>query len=733
MSKLENTRDEASIAADLLNYTGRSLFLTGKAGTGKTTFLHRFLAQTNKKAVVVAPTGVAAINAGGMTIHSLFQFPPGLFVPANAGAYGQENVFNKNTLAKSIFLSATKRKLISSLELLVIDEVSMLRADLLDAMDTMLRSVRRNYHEPMGGVQVLYIGDLWQLPPVVKEQDWAVLSGYYNGPFFFDSKVIEEQPPVVIELTKIYRQEDEQFIHLLNNIRNNTLEKDDYYELNKRFQPDEIDYDRDDYVILTSHNFKANQINEQKMRQLDSEPFTFSSSIKGDFNENTYPTETELTLKVGAQVMFLKNDSEEKKRYYNGKLAKINGIRKNKDDETEITVVFKDGIEMQLEKETWNNLRFEYNQEEDKVDEKILGTFTQYPIKPAWAITIHKSQGLTFDEVVIDAGRAFAPGQVYVALSRCRTLNGITLLSEITSEAIKTDERVIQFTGNSITSEELENLLANERVAFEQQLLLDLFRLNGVKELAYHMQDIYKDRKPNPSLEIPQFVEKIKKTSMELIAVAEKFRNELISLFRQPEHLTRVQDRVEKAVPYFTKILITEVLNAIVTMDVVLSKAKKVKSIHTKLAEFEVAAKQQINKLQHIIYLGQTIYQKTDLDTSELRGKMAKENDALAEKKAQTANLSSADITLSLLKEKKSVKEVAEERGLAESTIFGHAAQLIKEEKIKVAQVIDKEKIKDITEVIKSFSDTPNVGDIRLKLGDKYTYSEYACVLNSLS
>lgn len=733
MSVDSEIRDEAQIASDLINYTHRSIFLTGKAGTGKTTFLKNFLIQTHKKAVVVAPTGVAAINAGGMTIHSLFQFPPGLFVPANSGGYGQDNVFNRGSLAKSIFLSKAKRKLLNSIDLLVIDEVSMLRADLMDAMDTMMRSVRKNYNEPMGGVQVLYIGDLWQLPPVVRDSDWAVLGSYYEAPFFFNSKLIEENPPIIIELKKIYRQQDEGFIHLLNNLRNNTLDKDDYYELNKRYQPENIDYDNDSTIILTTHNFKANQINEQKMRQLDGEAYSFESEVKGDFSENSYPNESKLILKVGAQIMFLKNDVEEKKRYYNGKIAHISSIRTNKEEELEISIIFPDGSEMKLERESWNNLRFEYNQEEDKVDEKVLGTFTQYPIKPAWAITIHKSQGLTFEEVIIDAGRAFAPGQVYVALSRCTNLNGITLLSEITDEAVQTDERVVKFTTNQDTSPALEQILAKERVAFEQHILLDIFRLNPLKEIAYHIHDIYKDRKPNPKLEIKEFANKVSKNGLDLLAVADKFRNELIAIFRSE----KVEDdllieRVGKAVPYFTKQLMEQFFYPFIKMDGVLQKATKVKSIRTKLAEVKLMVYQQINQLQSIQYLGKQLYTNEELDLGKLKKAYLLATETELEAKAEDANKASYEVTLDLLLAGKDIEAVAKERGLAVSTVYSHSAKLIKESKLKVEQILPKETIELVKATIDTFDKTPTVASLQKIMGTQFTYGEYACVLNSL-
>lgn len=723
-------RDEAQLALDLLSYTNEHIFLTGKAGTGKTTFLKNFLLKTSKKAVVVAPTGVAAINAGGMTIHSLFQFPPGLFIPAKSGAFGQENVFNQSNLSRSIFLSKAKKKLLNSIDLLIIDEVSMLRADLLDAMDTMLRSIRRNYHEPMGGVQVLYIGDLWQLPPVVRDDDWAVLRGYYEAPFFFNSKIVQEKPPTIVELQKIYRQDDENFIYLLNNIRNNTLTKDDFYELNKLYQPDEIDYDRDNYIILTTHNFKANQINQGKMQQLDGEVYSFSSKIKGDFSEKSYPTETELHLKIGAQVMFLKNDPEEKKRYYNGKIASVSAVLTNKEGEKEIWVMFEDGTEIELIPETWNNLRFEYDDEEDKVNEKVLGTFTQYPVKLAWAVTIHKSQGLTFDEVVIDAGRSFSPGQVYVALSRCRTLKGITLMSEITEESIQIDERVKQFTKKPANTKNLELLLANKRIAFEQQKIKDIFKLESLIDIRFNSHDIYKNKKPNAKLGIETFAEKMSQEVKELQKVSAKFQQQLHQLFNSdPKSLN---ERIEKACLYFTQQIIQNVWIPFIQMDNLLFHSKKVKTIRTKVQELEILVKKQLNLLQFIEFNGNVLYSNDALELNTLRDEHIQKDVLEAEESARIANLASYEITLEQLNEGLSIAQIAEKRNLAETTIYSHAARLIEEEKISLKTVLSKDTIEEISLGIDSFKKQPTVKQLREKLNNKYGYGICQCVLNSL-
>jgi len=731
-NNIAKERGFAEITADLLNFTGRHLFLTGKAGTGKTTFLHNYLKQTEKKAIVVAPTGVAAINAGGMTIHSLFQFPLGMFIPAMAGGFGQEHVFNRNNLAKSIFLSKAKLNLIRSLELLIIDEVSMLRADLLDAMDTMLRSVRRNYNEPMGGVQVLYIGDLWQLPPVVKDEEWATLGQYYESPFFFSSKVVEESVPLIVELDKIYRQSDEKFIDLLNNIRNNSLHKDDFYELNKLYQPQFESFDDDNIIILTSHNYKAQKINQYKLAQLDGEPYRFDANVTGDFPDNNLPTEQELVLKVGTQIMFLKNDVETPKRYFNGKLAKIASIRKNKEGEDEITVVFPDGNEMQLEKEIWNNIRFEYNTEQDSIDEKVLGSFSQYPVKPAWAITIHKSQGLTFDNLVIDAGQAFAPGQVYVALSRCTKLSGITLLSEITQDAVTTDARIQAFAKGKQQASVLETILASERKAYEIRLVLNQYSLNTLDNSIDGIRDIYEGKKPPASLKIEQFALDIINHKNELMKVAKNFAAQLRTLLEDNQDDSLLAERIEKASTYFTSSILDGILLPMLKMNETLKKTKRVKTIQGKLQPIENLVKQQVNKLQSLNYLGKNVYTNSSFNLYQWLDKVEADIKAASKEQAEKANKSTYDVTLEFIKAGKSIEEIASIRNLAASTLYGHAARLITAQSIALADVLNKEQIDELTKAVALFDELPTAGELRLKLNEKYGYGECACVLSSL-
>jgi hypothetical protein len=452
------------LAYRFVTETSENIFLTGKAGTGKTTFLKYLKDNCTKNILVAAPTGVAAINAGGVTLHSLFQLPFHPFLPTKN---------NKEELLAKIRYNRQRQQLLRKMELLVIDEISMVRCDVMDAIDTVLKHVRRNHHLPFGGVQLLCIGDLHQLPPVAQNHEWNILSEYYESPFFFDSLAIKEQSPLLIELDKIYRQKEESFVRLLNKVRNNHMESDDFEDLHLRYDPNFRPDREEKYITLTSHNKQADQINEQELYRLDSATFTYKAVVEDEFPENMYPVEFELGLKDGAQVMFLKNDLVQK-RYYNGKIGVIKTLAKDK-----ITVDC-DGTEIEVGLETWENSRYTLNRADGKLEQETLGTFTQYPLRLAWAITIHKSQGLTFEKVMIDAGAAFSSGQVYVALSRCTSLAGIVLLSKIAPAAIHSNENVVKGQQSLSYKGSLADRFAGARQLFTQQLLEEIFSFSEI-------------------------------------------------------------------------------------------------------------------------------------------------------------------------------------------------------------------------------------------------------------
>ena len=459
----ENQNNELSYAWDFVEHTGRSIFLTGKAGTGKTTFLKTVVERSSKRSIVVAPTGVAAINAGGMTIHSFFQLPFSPFVP---GA----------KIESRFDFGKEKRKIISSLDLLIIDEISMVRSDLLDAIDSVLRRFRNRY-KPFGGVQLLMIGDLQQLTPVVTPEDERMLKPYYDTPYFFGSKALAQIDYVTIQLEKVYRQQDDIFLNLLNHIREGQTSTEDLTLLNSRFKPVFLPKPEEGYIRLTTHNQLANNYNESELQKLPGRSYTYRAKIDGTFPEYSYPTAETLTLKVGAQVMFVKNDPSGQHRYYNGRIGHVTLAEDNRLE----VYCPGDANAIEVEPLEWENARYTLNDETREIETEVLGKFSQLPLRLAWAITIHKSQGLTFERAIIDASLSFAPGQVYVALSRCKTLEGMVLASKIPPQAIINDERVDDY----ISHQEEEALRSIEQLPilkdeYYRHLLMELFDFKDI-------------------------------------------------------------------------------------------------------------------------------------------------------------------------------------------------------------------------------------------------------------
>ena len=540
------------LATELVNQSSRNIFLTGKAGTGKTTFLKYIRENCPKQIAVVAPTGVAAINACGVTMHSFFQLPFSPFIPEAGGFRNQnETVTNQHSLLSRLRMTIEKKKTLQELELLIIDEISMVRCDMLDAVDTILRHIRRRHNERFGGVQVLFIGDMFQLPPVVKENEWSLLKDFYDSPYFFDSLVIKEEQPVFIEFTKIYRQSEENFIRVLNQVRNNELDDEGRSLLENRFSSEFRRIKDDGYIILTTHNEKARIKNETELNGLGSKLFSYKAEVEGDFPESSYPVEEHLQLKVGAQVMFIKNDTEKVKRYFNGKIGTVTEL----DDEKIIVQCKDDQDSIEVKKEKWENIRYSVEKTSRQLNEEVLGSFTQYPLRLAWAITIHKSQGLTFEKVIIDAGEAFAPGQVYVALSRCTTLDGIVLRSRIRPMKMFTDQRIVQFSrSNSAKSFEREILQSKKN--YQLKILLSLFDYKQViedsKELSTYLSENHSSFNEQASNWIGEFLHELETLQL----TAEKFQGQLRKVFDQqevPETNELLRERINAGVQYFLK------------------------------------------------------------------------------------------------------------------------------------------------------------------------------------
>ena len=520
------------LAYHYVQHTNRCIFLTGKAGTGKTTFLRRLKEECPKQMAVVAPTGVAAINAEGVTIHSLFQLPPQLFLPTDEA---------RRQLFSEMQMRANKQRVLRNLELLVIDEVSMVRADLLDTIDAVLRHFKHRPTIPFGGVQLLVIGDLFQLSPVVREEEWRLLQPFYDGPYFFQARVFRELQPIYIEFEHVYRQTNLEFLSILNEVRNNRLTMQSLRILNSRYLPD---FKSDSHITLSTHNSKVDAINQREMNALKGKEYSYRATITDTFPESMYPIDEQLVLKVGARVMFIKNDSSSDKLYYNGKLGVVTSLSKQA-----INVRCDDGTEVNVHNEVWENIRYNADSGSDQVQTEVIGTFTHYPLRLAWAITIHKAQGLTFDHLIIDAEDAFAAGQVYVALSRCRSLEGLTLLTPIPTHALTNAREVLQFTDKQDSIQTVEQNLQLAQKDYLTTLLCALFDFKEHTEQLYSLQRMANNM---TSLQISsdQYITDLIAPLLDLHGVGERFQQQIRQLMYH-DQLDKLQERLQAACQYY--------------------------------------------------------------------------------------------------------------------------------------------------------------------------------------
>ena len=546
--------DRLELASRFINNTGAPIFLTGKAGTGKTTFLRKLSQLTHKRFVILAPTGIAALNASGVTIHSQFLLPFGTFLPVREpeGNYTDRNgFFTQQTLARRHPLNQLRRNVLKSVDLLVIDEVSMLRADILDAIDYRMRSVKRKYHVPFGGVQVLFIGDLYQLPPVVKEEEWGVLGQFYRSMHFFEAKALQNSGLIYLELDKIFRQQDEIFIRILNNLRDNRSTTEDVRILNNYYKsPDEI-RDLHPCITLTTHNYKADEINLRELRHLDSKSLFFDAAIDREFPIHLYPLPESIELKVGTRIMFIKNDSSGEGAYFNGKLATVSRLEPN-----EVTVIMDGSKEsFLLKKELWENKKYQVNPETKELEEEVIGTFSQFPIKLAWAVTVHKSQGLTFDRAIIDVGQAFAPGQVYVALSRLRSLDGLVLRTRVQTNVVYSDAKVVEFTQQKSEGQDLVELLRVHQESYLENLIESTFEfeslINSLAQIENGQESSMEFEEIDLRKDLPKITESLKKE----IENTRKFRWQLVQLLQQKNN-DKILERIEKGSTYYLEFLV---------------------------------------------------------------------------------------------------------------------------------------------------------------------------------
>lgn len=533
---------QAQLAWDIIENTNTNIFLTGKAGTGKTTFLRRLKEESSKRIVVVAPTGIAAINAEGVTIHSFFQLSFAPFIPdAQYKLKEQQYRFSKQ-----------KIRVIQSIDTLVIDEISMVRADLLDAVDNVLRRFRKN-NLPFGGVQMVMIGDLGQLAPVAKDDEWQMLSRYYDTPYFFSSLALKSTRYAIVELKTVYRQSDSHFVELLNRVRDNRADDSVLAALNSRYIPNFQPPVEEGYIRLTTHNFQAQQENDRQLALLPGKPYTYEASITGKYPEMLFPTEQTLTLKEGAQVMFVKNDSSADKAFYNGMLGTVTEI-----NDKNLFVRTKDtGVVIKVEPEQWENTRYEINERTNEITEEVEGTFTQLPVKPAWAITVHKSQGLTFDRAIIDVQRAFTHGQTYVALSRCRTLEGLVLSAPLPMSAIIRDGAVDDYVSRAAEHTPTEGQIDLLRRDYYLSVISELFDFRPLMDAFNRMLDLLMGhfRRSYPKL-IIEYKARLGIIKTQLYDVAERFKlqyNQIVISTASYQDDVHLQERLTKGAAYFAR------------------------------------------------------------------------------------------------------------------------------------------------------------------------------------
>lgn len=737
-----NLSEVATTASRFINHTHRHVFLTGKAGTGKTTFLKHILEHTHKKAVVVAPTGIAAINAGGSTIHSLFQLPFGAFVPvANFAFQHQHNipVTDRSSLFRNHKLSAARQDLLREIELLIIDEVSMLRADLLDAIDAVLRHVKRRNHLAFGGAQVLFIGDLYQLPPVVKEEEMKVLGAYYKSLFFFEALVLKNDPPVYLELDKIYRQSNQRFIDLLNNLRNNELSDDDAALLNSHYQPGFVQDINDNYVYLTTHNQKANAINAEFLNRLSTPSVGFEAECQGDFPEHLYPTESKLLLKEGAQVMFIKNDLSGKQAYFNGKMARVKSL-----SEKNLVVSFEDGSSLAVNRYTWENKRFALNAHTNEIEEEVLGEFRQYPLKLAWAITVHKSQGLTFNKAIVDLSGAFAPGQVYVALSRLRDLSGLILISRINLHSLRGDEQIADFSRQSTHQSELQAQLQAGTLRYLSAYLENCFDFIYLNRELHQFGVLIREHK-SKSLR-PKFKVWLDEAEQKLFAfndLGKKFIQHLQHLIQQQaeDWTERLAKRVNDAAHYFTPVL-RELSSGLQNQIQLLKEEKRNKLLAAEFSRMEVQVFEQVKKIRKAVLLCENLLAGKDFGKAEQAQVVNSDARLMEKEQAATADIPEEEASKSRKKSKgdsqrtscalyhqgMKLPEIAASRKLAESTISGHLAWGIKEGLLKLEELVPEERILQIQKTIGKLN-SRSLNAIREELGESFDFQEIKYVL----
>ena len=737
------TNKKLDFVEDLVLYTDSHIFLTGKAGTGKTTFLKNLRNKTYKRMVVVAPTGVAAINAGGQTIHSFFQLPFGPQIPDDAPKSLVSEV-KADASAKALAsqyqkLNKNKLNIMRSLNLLVIDEISMVRADVLDAIDAVLRRVRRSA-KPFGGVQLLMIGDVHQLAPVAKAEEWEILAPYYQTVYFFGSHVLQRTPYLCVELDHIYRQHDEDFITLLNKVRDNRMDAECLRLLNSRYLPHFTPDDNEGYITLTTHNYQADEINESKLAALPSKSVFFEAKVDGSFPENTYPTKESLELKVGAQVMFVKNDPD--KVFFNGKIGRVIAI-----NEREGTVeVLSDDERITVSSLKWQNMEYTINAENQNIEEKEIGSFSQIPLRLAWAVTIHKSQGLTFDKLIVDAGQAFAHGQVYVALSRCTSLEGLVLKTRIPSSALVNDLSVNDFVEHIPEKEPTQEKVDQLRHQYELETMLELIDFYGLyKGFGKVMKILYDNGTLFEADMIHDLSQRRNKLLENLCGVGAKFEGQVRRLHSEApscENNPALQERLAKGAAYFKEQLET-ITNGIFALNFKTGNKAVNKQFDDAWQHFleDLRVKQRclevcshgfsIMDYQRAKALAVLNEEETAEPVKPKKRPKKSEKKPKEPKEPKEPKLSTYEITKSMIEDGLTPNEIAKERGLQLSTVYGHISRFIEMDEYDASQFLSEEHYDTIRDYFDETND-PSLGAAKDVLGDDYDFGEIRMVLSEL-
>lgn len=725
---------EMNLAWQFVANTNTSVFLTGKAGTGKTTFLHKLRELSPKRMVVLAPTGVAAINAQGQTIHSFFQLPFGPNIPGLQ--QGEGNLRYR--------MSKEKKQLIRTLDLLVIDEISMVRCDLLDAIDDVMRKYR-DRNRPFGGAQLLMIGDLQQLSPVAQDKEWSLLSSYYDTPYFFGSKALAKIDYITIELRHIYRQQDEHFISLLAAIRENRIDKPALDTLNRRYIPGFVPPKDEDWIRLTTHNRMADTYNEQQLNQLSSKELRYVAEVHGNFPETSYPAAYELVVKEGAQVMFLKNDPSGNKDYYNGKIGVVEGTEWDDEHNRELIRVYckEDGSTILLPPVTWENTKYVIDEESKEIREEVEGTFRQYPLRLAWAITIHKSQGLTFNHAVLDINASFTHGQVYVALSRCRTLEGLVLAQALYPGSIITDDSVSAY----IDKEIAEGMKKEEELPILKQsyylsLLDEMFDFSKLISGYNYLTRVVDEHLYNQYPELLTLMKSNqKRMETDLMVVASKFRQQygrLVYASSNAAKDAKLQERLQSAYVYFRDQLIDIIGNLLPELAISIGNKQVSTQFNNALEVFMPEYRIKIGVFMRFCeeksafnvkgYLRAKAAAVLDDVSPKGQNRSTKRPKKVSEAAPKEKKQDTRQKTLLLYREGNSIKAIANLRGLKTNTIEDHLAYWVGKGELDINELVTTDHQQKITSVIRRFNRAYTLSDIKSALPPNYSYLEIKCV-----